>query len=677
MRNDVDDLLPLFLDEAGSRLDRLAILLGAAPEDPDAAVQVRRELHALKGAARLMGLSELADLCHQAEDCMVGEGVTGIDDARTIVEGVAEIVDALHDPSATPATDQTVTSPEVPPTGERAIRGGSGELRVATEIVDGLAERSARMRITARAGGAPVQRLFELASMAERGHAQASPELVLAELGASLRRAALEIEATTKTLHRLSEEQLDSALRLQVQPLRPFLRTLARHTRELAGSLGKEVRVTTSGGGVQLDRRILEAVREAALHLAHNAVDHGVEDAQTRARSGKRPEGRIHFGAEADGDRVQLIVWDDGCGIDPDAIVKVAVERGLINPSAAAKLSADDSYQLLQLPGFTTRNLATDVSGRGIGLDAVAASFRAIGGDIWIRSALGEGTRVTVEVPVARRGERVLVVQVGEHVLAFPASAVRSFSRLRPEMVFTDEGRTFVRQGQSTIGAVFLASLFGGRESAHAILVETTIAGSATAIVVDAILGEEEVFVRTLPGVAGAPSTVTGVALLSTGRPVAVLSLQRLGPLDLGESGQRHSPNEIGQTALQVLLTDDNDATREMMRRLLEDAGFIVTPVESAEEALRLIELEPFDCVVTGVELPGLSGIELTRRVRSSDLFSDLPVVVVSTRDLPADRLAGLEAGADAYLTKQGLEPEHLAGLIHRIAGGTAQDRDA
>ncbi len=677
MRNDVDDLVPLFLDEAGSRLDRLATLLGAAAEDPDAAVQVRRELHALKGAARLMGLSELADLCHQAEDCMVGERATGIDAARTIVEDLAGIVDELHDQLATPATDQAVTSPEIPPISERAIRGGSGELRVATEIVDGLAERSARMKITARAGGAPVQRLFELASMAERGHAQASPELVLSELGASLRRAALEIEATTKTLHRLSEEQLDSSLRLQVQPLRPFLRTLARHTRELAASLGKEVRVTTSGGDVQLDRRILEAVREAALHLAHNAVDHGVEDAQTRAGRGKNAEGRIHFGAEADGDRVQLIVWDDGCGIDPEAVVKVAVERGLINRSAAAKLSADDSYQLLQLPGFTTRNLATDVSGRGIGLDAVAASFRANGGDIWIRSALGEGTRVTVEVPVARRGERVLVVQVGEHVLALPASAVRSFSRLRPEMVFTDEGRTFVRQGQSTIGAVFLASLFGGRESAHAILVETTIAGSATAIVVDAILGEEEVFVRTLPGIAGAPSTVTGVALLSTGRPVAVLSLQLLGPLDLGESGQRHSPYEIGQTALQVLLTDDNDATREMIRRLLEDAGFTVTPVESAEEALRRIELEPFDCVVTGVELPGLSGIDLTRRVRSSDLFSDLPVVVVSTRDLPADRLAGLEAGADAYLTKQGLEPEHLAGLIHRIAGGAVQDRDA
>jgi two-component system, chemotaxis family, sensor kinase CheA len=668
MRADLDELLPLFLEEAASRLDRLAALFQEAAEDPGAAVQVRREIHALKGAGRLMGLSEVAELCHQAEDCMVGEGATGLEGARVITERVAEIVDALGDEAERPAQPLpkigTVPSPVVEP----VIRGGSGELRVATEIVDGLAERSARMRVVAKAGNAPVERLFELASIAESAYAEESPEHVLADIGASLRRAALELETTTKTMQRLSEEQLEAALRLQVQPLRPFLRTLARHTRELARSLGKDVEVTTSGGNVQLDRRILKAVREAALHLAHNAVDHGIEDRETRKTTGKPLKARIHFGAEADGDRVQLVVWDDGRGIDPQAVVRVAVERGLVNPKAAAKLAPDEAYQLLELPGFTTRDLATDVSGRGVGLDAVAASFRASGGDLWIRSALGEGTRVTVEVPVARRGERVLVVGVGELLLAIPSSGIRSFSRLQSEMVVTERGRTHVRQGSETIGAVFLSPLFGESETAHPTMIEVVIGGSAIGLVVDAIVGDEEVFVRPLPAVAGAPSTVEGIALLSSGRPIAVLSLQRLGPLDLGEARAPGS-SRGDRAAMRVLLTDDTDATREMMRRLLEDAGFEVTGVESAEEALRRIELEPYDCVVTGVELPGLSGIDLTRRVRSSDLFSDLPVVIVSTRDLPADRLAGLEAGADAYLTKQGLEPQHLANLIHRIAG--------
>jgi chemotaxis protein histidine kinase CheA/ActR/RegA family two-component response regulator len=670
VRNDLDDLLPLFLEEAGSRLERLATLFELAADDPGAAVQVRRELHALKGAARLMGLTEVANLCHRAEDHLMGEGSAAVDEVRKIADRVASIVENLQDDAADPPPGTVELHRERPTAAEPVIRGGSGELRVATEIVDGLAERSAQMRVAAKAGSAPIQRLFELAAAADGGRNRDAPGN-LVELGASLRSAALEIEAANKTLHRLSEEQLDSALRIQVQPLRPFLRTLARHTRELARSLGKEVKVSTSGGAVQLDRRILKAIREAALHLAHNAVDHGIENAETRRKAGKRPEGRIHFGAEADGDRVRLVAWDDGRGIDAEAVVRAAVKRGLVTTSAAANLSPDESYQLLQLPGFTTRDLATDVSGRGIGLDAVAASFRSIGGDIWIRSTLGEGTRVTVEVPVARRGERVLVVQLGETILALPSSAARSFSRLSPEKTAFRNGRALIRLGRRSIAAVFLSELFGEPAPTHATLIETVISGTVIGIVVDAIVGEEEVFVRPLPEIAGAPGTIEGAALLSSGDPVAVLSLAKLGPLDLGEFGGSGGAEPAERPVLRVLLTDDTAATREMMRRLLEDAGFDVTPVESAEDALRLIEGHPFDCVVTGVELPGLSGIDLTRRVRSSDLHSDLPVVVVSTRDRPADRLAGLEAGADAYLTKQGLEPEHLAELIHRIAGDT------
>jgi chemotaxis protein histidine kinase CheA len=660
---DVDELLPLFLDEATGRIERLSELIPAAADQPDAAVQVRRELHALKGAARLLSLRDVADLCHRAEDGMVGEAGEGMESTRRAVERVAEIVERLRrangaegsDPEAEPATG-----------GERpVIRGGSGELRVATDVIDGLAERSARIRIVAAAGQTIAAGLLELASLAERGLAEGSVE-TLALVAADARRAALEIEGTSRTLGRLGSEQLEALLALQVQELRPFLRTLARHTGELASALGKDVEVTTSGGDVQLDRRILEAIREAALHLVRNAVDHGIETAAERTNAGKAARGRIHFGAVADGDRVRLEVTDDGHGIDPEAVRRLAVERGLVNPAAAAELTQAEIYQLLELPGFTTRELATDLSGRGVGLDAVAASFRSIGGDLWIRSAAGEGTRVTVELPVARRGERVLVVRVGGLVVALPASVVRSFRRLEAGALLAGAGRTVIRQGGATIPAVVLATIFGEPEPVNAVIVETTVAGRPTAVVVDAILGDEEVFVRPLPAVAGAPAPVEGLALLASGAPVAVLALQRLGPLGFdGRGGRSRGP--AGPSVLRVLLTDDTTATREMLRRLLEDAGFAVRAVATAEEALGLIETEPFDCVVTGVELPGLSGIELVRRVRSSDLYADLPVVVVSTRDRPADRLEGLEAGADAYLAKQEIEPEELAALIRRM----------
>jgi chemotaxis protein histidine kinase CheA/ActR/RegA family two-component response regulator len=654
-----DDLLPLFLEEAGSRLERLGGLFEHASTEPEAAVQVRRELHALKGAARLMGLSAVADLCHRAEDCLTGRGAAGFDEACELTNEMRRILDGLGGDVPQTGSGATARVEHEHP----GIRGGSGELRVATRVVDGLAERSARMRVTARSGAAAVHRLFELAAAAEQGAAEDS----VTEIGPSIRSVALELEATLKQLQRFSDEQLDATLRLQVQPLRPFLRTLARHTRELAGSLGKEVAVSTSGGNVQLDRRILEAIREAALHLVHNAVDHGIEDAEDRRRAGKNPIGKIHLGAEADGDRVRLVVRDDGRGIDPESILRLAVERGLIDPSAASQLGPNEVYQLLELPGFTTRALATDVSGRGVGLDAVAASFRAIGGDLWIRSLPGSGSRVTAELPVARRGERVLIVRVGSYRLAVPSAGVRSFSRISPERIVSEDGRCVFQGDRGPVSVVVLAEMFDVPLAGNTTLVETVVGGTATGIVVDEIVGEEEVFVRPVPAISGAPAFIEGIALLASGLPVSVLSPSRLGPLELGVAAPRRRPSDV-----RILLTDDTAATREMTRRMLEDAGFDVVAVSAAEEALDLVETEPFDGVITGVELPGLSGIELTSRIRSSDLYADLPVVVISTRDRPADRLAGLEAGADAYLTKRDLEPGQLVTLVRRLTDASA-----
>ncbi|MGD8439121.1 MAG: response regulator [Holophagae bacterium] len=668
MAGELDDLLPLFLDEAGARLDRLDALFEEAPNEPGAAVQVRRELHALKGASRLMDLTPVAELCHRAEDCIASDDAAGFHEARKLAAEVRDIVDDLRQRlvGAVPPTIGVSGNNAAP---GPLIRGGSGELRVATTVVDVLAERSARMRVAARSAAATVQRLLVLSPEAERARAERPADEILFELAAALRRAAVELETTVKNLLRLSEDQLDATLRLQVQPLRPFLMTLARHTHELARSLGKEVRVTTSGGHVQLDRRILEAIREAALHLVHNAVDHGIENAEERRSAGKNPVGAIHLGAEADGDRVRLVVRDDGRGIDAEAVIRLAVERGLVNPAAASRLTPDEAYQLLELPGFTTRDLATSVSGRGIGLDAVAATFRSIGGDIWIRSEPGRGARVVGELPVARRGERVLVVRIGDTRIAIPSASVRSFSRLTAEAVIVEEGRRMIDLGDGRVGLVALTELFGGRLESRATVIETVAGGTPTGVAVDEIVGEEEVFVRPIPALAGALPIVEGIALLASGLPVAVLSLTRLGPLALGTADASPAKAMDQPSAFRILLTDDMPATREMMRRLLEDAGFTVVAVASGEEALARIEREPFDAVITGVELTGLSGIELTRRVRSSDLYADLPIVVVSTRDRPADRLAGLEAGADAYLTKRSLDPPQLVALIRRLTG--------
>jgi CheY-like chemotaxis protein len=234
-------------------------------------------------------------------------------------------------------------------------------------------------------------------------------------------------------------------------------------------------------------------------------------------------------------------------------------------------------------------------------------------------------------------------------------------------MVDFEEGRLVLRIRGNVFNARFLSEIFGEKPNDVGVMVEMIVGGSPVALVADSIIGEEEVMVRPFPAAAGAPASVDGMTLLASGRPVPVLSLQR--PYEesiIPDASQLASPAE----PIHVLLVDDSRVTREMMRRLLEDAGFTVTGVGSAEDAMLALDRGDVDCLVTDIEMPGVDGLDLTRRLRSDAEHADLPVVVVSTLDRPSDRLAGLESGADAYLTKQGLDVRELVALIHRVGGG-------
>ena len=200
-------------------------------------------------------------------------------------------------------------------------------------------------------------------------------------------------------------------------------------------------------------------------------------------------------------------------------------------------------------------------------------------------------------------------------------------------------------------------------------MVEMIVGGSVVALVADSVIGEEEVIVRPLPRAAGAPPSMEGMTLLASGRPVPVLSLQRLVSF-AEEIVADDSLRATRSVPIHVLLVDDSRVTREMMRRLLEDAGFSVSGVGSADDAMLALAREQVDCLVTDIEMPGVDGLDLTRRLRGESEYADLPIVVVSTLDRPSDRLAGLESGANAYLTKQGLDVRELVALINRVGGG-------
>jgi two-component system chemotaxis sensor kinase CheA len=705
------DLIPLFVEEARDRLERLATSVPRLEADPQSVVEAKRELHTLKGAGRMMRIGALAELCHAAEEVlhaakpgMIPLLTRVVDELSSLVESVsrgeeppvdAELVALLHASAApepppapeipavpaVPAVPEAAPAPPPPPAAEeapppaqptpaaaKAAPSAAGDVRVDVAALDAVAERATQVRIMAVAGRQVVDRIYDLARLAEDGLHEPQPTQVLAVLATMLRRVAVELEGGQRRLIRSAEEQLEKMLSLQLQPMRGFLLSYARYARELARSLQREVEVELEGEETRLDRRIARELEEALLHLVRNAVDHGIESPEVRQGRGKPPAGRIRIKALADGPRVRLVIEDDGGGIDVPRVLQQAVAVGLVDAATASGMGKKEALRLLFAPGFSTRQQVSEISGRGVGLDVVATAVNRVGGEVFVETEPRQGTTFILEVPVARRGESVMLLRVGQLRIALPAAVVRRATRLDAGAVVERDGRTLATVGDRLVPFVPLARLYGQPVADNQLLLEGVVSGQPLAIAVDTVEREEEVLVRPITRRAPTDRLLEGVALLASGEPVGVLSPSVLAQREYLRALPAARPQVIVRR-VRVLLVDDSLVTREMERRLLEDAGFEVVAAGDAEEALSLLGEETFNCVVTDIEMPRMDGFELAAHLRAMENFAHLPIIVVSTRDRPEDRLRGLKVGADAYLTKQSLDAGELVDLVRRLSG--------
>jgi two-component system chemotaxis sensor kinase CheA len=722
------DLIPLFVEEARDRLERLAGALPRLATDPQALVEAKRELHTVKGAGRMLQLAAIAELCHAAEEAVAqsppdlvrrltrtvdaltgmletvsrgeepapdaqvldllagraleppaGAAAEGSGDGAERPRGAAQpgtwkapplepVLDDAAAPLAAAPADRPAVVPAASATAAPPAADARTDVRVDAGALDAIAERATQVRIMALAAHPVVERLYDLARLAEDGLHEPQPTQVLAVLSTMLRRVAVELEGSQRRLVRSADEQLEKMLALQLQPIRGQLFSLARYARELARSLHREVEVEVDGEETRLDRRIVRELDEAFLHLVRNAVDHGIESPEVREARGKPRAGRLRLTASAEGARVRLVIADDGSGIDTRRVLEHAVRAGLVDEATAAGMGKAEALRLLFAPGFSTRKNVSEISGRGVGLDVVATAVNRLGGELFLDSDPRQGTTIRIEVPVARRGEQVLLLKVGQLRLALPAAIVRRAFRVGPAQIVERDGRTIAKIGGRLVPFVPLARLYGQPANDRLMILEGAVSGQELAVAVDDVLGEQEVLVRPLPRAAAADRLLEGLALLATGEPVGVLS-----PAVLSQREYLRATPLAREGApvrrMRVLLVDDSLVTREMERRLLEDAGFEVAAVGDADEALSRLGEESFGCVVTDIEMPGMDGFELTAHLRSMEHFAQLPIVVVSTRDRPEDRLKGLKAGADAYLTKQSLDAGELVDLVRRLGG--------
>jgi two-component system sensor histidine kinase and response regulator WspE len=488
-----------------------------------------------------------------------------------------------------------------------------------------------------------------------------------------------ELEAYERRLLAVSQEMLDEVLTLRMRPFRDGVQGFPRMVRDLAKSLGKDARLDIVGEDTLVDRDILTRIESPINHMLRNAIDHGMESPEQRLASGKPARGNLRLEARHSAGMLTILISDDGQGVDLDSIRKKLIERKMASEAMAAAMSSAELLEFLLLPAFSLKDTATQVSGRGVGLDAVSATVRQLNGTVRLETESGRGFFITITLPLSQSVVRVLVVNIAGEPYAIPITKIDRVMNISPSDIFSLENKQFFAIGKDHIGLVSAAQLLelGDTHTTDSKL-PVIIVGSAQrrhALAVDAIIGEQSLAVQPITPIFGKLRDISAAALLDDGSPVLILdiddvlvSIDKLASEGSLQQVQRAAP-ENDALAKRVLVIDDSLTVREMERKLLSTRGYKVDVAVDGVDGWNAVRSVSYDLVITDVDMPRMDGIELVTLIKQDARLRSIPVMIVSYKDRPEDRARGITAGADYYLTKGSFHDETLLEAVIDLIG--------
>ncbi|WP_434655990.1 hybrid sensor histidine kinase/response regulator [Pseudomonas sp. R3-56] len=471
----------------------------------------------------------------------------------------------------------------------------------------------------------------------------------------------------------------DTALACRMRPFADVLAGQARMVRDLGRSLGKQVRLEIEGEKTQVDRDVLEKLEAPLTHLLRNAVDHGIETPEQRLLAGKPAEGLIRLRASHQAGLLVLELADDGAGVDLERVRRSVVERGLSPEHTAASLSEEELLTFLFLPGFSLRDKVTEVSGRGVGLDAVQHMVRQLRGAVVLEQTAGVGSRFHLEVPLTLSVVRSLVVEVGGEAYAFPLAHIERMCDLSPEDIVQVEGRQHFWHEGRHVGLVAATQLLNrpvapnnGQSLKVVVIREREV---IYGVAVERFIGERTLVVLPLDERLGKVQDISAGALLDDGSVVLIVDVEDLlrsveKLLDTGRLERIARQNEAQAPRKRILVVDDSLTVRELQRKLLLNRGYDVAVAVDGMDGWNALRSEDFDLLITDIDMPRMDGIELVSLLRRDNRLQSLPVMVVSYKDREEDRRRGLDAGADYYLAKASFHDDALLDAVVELIGG-------
>ena len=695
----------------------IAVGLAHAMEDVFVAVQDGREsLVSSRVDQLLQGTDFLRSLSRLDEAAVEGwstEHQAAIDElvAQLRAAAPADAVSAAPEPTADlkpEPTSEPAPAPESAPeptaehaaepsavTPAAATAASSSTVRVDSSRLERMMQLAGEVMITSRRFAAVrtdavqldrrLDGLEDAVGSAVRG--DGDPRRVLrAEVDAGRRAIGAMIEELDGLLRRTEEISADLYGQVLGSRMRPFEdggQGFPRMVRDLAKSLGKQVRFEVRGGRTRVDREILTSLEAPLTHLLRNAVDHGIETPDVRQAAGKPAAATLVLEARHHAGMLLVRVTEDGRGIDPDGLRRRIVERGLAEASIVERLEGAELHDFLFLPGFSTATSVTEVSGRGVGLDVVQSMVHEVGGAVRVESRFGQGTTFELQLPVTRSVVRAAIVEVAGQPLALPLARLQRVVRVEADRISTVEGRRQFEHEGGTVGLIRFATLLefpeAESEDGDRAIESVVVVGDATGrcgLVVDRFLGEQDLVVRRLDPRFGRVAHVNAAAMLEDGSPILILDVedvvksirQLLGEGRLRGTGRARTRDE-GRRAKRVLVVEDSITVREVERQILRQMGLDVETAVDGVDGWNALQHGGYDLVVTDIDMPRMNGIEFVRTLRADPRFQTVPVIVVSYKDRDSDRQAGLDAGADMYLTKGSFREGSFTETVRDLLG--------
>ncbi len=490
-----------------------------------------------------------------------------------------------------------------------------------------------------------------------------------------LRNLKTDFDSLFQRLDRLNRETQNRLMQIRMVPVSGIVSRLERTVRSVSARLKLQVELEVSGARTVMDKTVLDEITDPLLHLIRNAIDHGVESPAVRKQAGKPEQARIHLQAINQGTQVTIRISDDGGGINLRKVRQKAIQNGLIRKQD--KLSTDELHNLVFLPGFSTAEKLTDVSGRGVGMDVVRDAVARLNGTIRVESCEGQGTTFTIQLPTSVGISRALLVKSAGQRYALPMQSVQAIQRLDPGAVRQVDGQAMVAIQDESLKIMDLAThlQLSVDPSGHPFqkarpLLVIRVADDSVALVVDAVEGGQDIAVKSLGDHLRKVPGLVGATVCGDGSIIPILD-----PVDLaGRSAPVPAPSVAVNLApartrvSTAMVVDDSISVRRVTTKLLQLAGWDVVAARDGVEALeKLDELETApDVFLCDMEMPRMDGIELISQIRKQTEFEFTPIVMVTSRASEKHRNMAMEAGANEYVVKP-YNDEHLLELVNEL----------